>query len=96
MIALDYDGTWTAHPALWRDFVLLCAAKGIPVVVVTNRGPEMPIGESLPVAVVYAAGRPKREAAEKHGHPVAIWIDDYPHLVDFGAGHPVTLAMGLP
>lgn len=96
MIAIDYDGTWSSYPELWRDFVVLCKARNIPVIVVTNRGPETPIRETLPIPVVYAAGAPKRGAAVAAGHAVTIWIDDFPHLVDLGHNHPVAIGLGLP
>lgn len=87
IIAIDYDETWTAFPGLWRDFVASCRQRGITVIIVTNRSMDMHIGDPGKFgveAVVYANGRPKREAAHLHDFNVDIWIDDLPHLVDFG------------
>lgn len=95
IIGLDWDNTYTRRPDFWFDFVGLCTLFQVKVIIVTNRGPEFPC-ERPPVTVVYANGQPKRQAAKAAGYHVDIWIDDFPHLVDFGAGHPAATALGLP
>lgn len=95
-VGIDYDGTWTAAPAFWREVVALAPRFGVGFVLVTNRGPNMPVESGLPMPVVYANGRPKRQAAAKAGWDVQVWVDDYPHLVDLGHGSEVARGLGLP
>lgn len=95
VFGLDYDGTFTADPDLWRRFVADAQRCGHTVVCVTarrevpdfSRDPRLPLG----VPIVLAAQTWKQHAAAKAGYPVNIWIDDMPELIapskvlDFGA-----------
>lgn len=99
IFGLDYDGTFTADPTLWRQFISDAELRGHRVVCVTgrkampdySREPRLP--ESVPV--VLAGSEWKRHAAAKAGYAVSVWIDDMPEMVaptrtidltlDFGA-----------
>lgn len=72
LIALDYDKTYTADPALWDDFVKLAQDYGHTVKIVTMRMPNETI-VGAPVEVVYTSRKAKSSfiAAD-------IWIDDSP------------------
>lgn len=66
-IGLDYDGTFTADPDLWRQFVSDCQRRGHSVICVTARReppdfarePRLPMG----VPIVCAGQAFKRDAA---------------------------------
>lgn len=75
-IALDYDGTWTEHPAFWDAFRALARGYGHKVTIVTMRTPSEPVEASG--AVIYTSRRAKLKYAEENGIDVDIWIDDNP------------------
>ena len=52
LIALDYDKTYTADPALWDNFVDLAQSRGHTVKIVTMRRPDEAIDTDV-VDVVY-------------------------------------------
>ncbi|QTR52670.1 hypothetical protein [Thiothrix unzii] len=87
LIALDYDNTWTSHPAAWPDFVHLFKGMGYEFVCVTSRGAtaknkqelSRTIGEYMPV--VFCNHQPKREIARRFGFSPDIWIDDRPETI---------------
>jgi hypothetical protein len=73
-IALDYDGTFTADPALWLDFIGKAEAAGHDVVCVTMRYPHEAIPPAMPCDVIYTSRKAKAVAVKAD-----IWIDDKPH-----------------
>ena len=75
LIALDYDKTYTADPALWNDFVQLAQNRGHTVKIVTMRRPDEAIVGS-PVEVVYTSRKAKAAVVSAD-----IWIDDSPNWV---------------
>lgn len=82
LIAIDYDDTYTADPALWDVFIAVASSRGHEVICVTGRRASQPVGLELPT--VYADGEYKREAAERAGYRVDVWIDDMPGYVERG------------
>lgn len=83
LIAIDYDNTYAAARGLFAGFVRQCKTLGIDVICVTGRHPTHPIEDStLTVPVIYAAGELKRNAAERAGYVVDIWIDDEPGTIE--------------
>ena len=83
-IAIDYDDTFTADPALWTAFVQMARARWHAVFVTTARFPHdlADVYAALPDAEVIASGgKPKANAAEAYGVGIDIWIDDSPHLI---------------
>lgn len=86
-ISLDYDHTFTADPDLWRQFISDAQRRGHTVVCVTgrreppdfSRDPRMP--DSVPIVCV-GPDALKRDAAAKAGHPINIWIDDMPGVIE--------------
>ncbi len=83
LIALDYDGTYTADPVLWEDFICIAKARGHEVVVATMRYPSESIAlVDDTVRVVYTSRCAKRPALLELGLLVAIWIDDNPHWIN--------------
>lgn len=90
ILAIDYDGTYTRSPGLFRKFVLEGQKLGYTFVCITSRGgpanhdaidpqrePALPEG----VAVHYTQGKPKRAYAQAAGIMVAIWVDDMPESI---------------
>lgn len=92
LIALDYDGTYTADPELWRAFIRNAQARGHQVFIVTMRhGIDHVQSEhhdverqlaGLADRIVYTGRAAKRPRMEFLGHQVQIWIDDQPHWVN--------------
>jgi 3-deoxy-D-manno-octulosonic-acid transferase len=83
---LDWDGTFTEDPDLWRSFVCNAKARGHMVTIVTARHGEKSDevkaeARSLGIDVIFTAGQPKIEAADKAGLLVNVWIDDMPGLL---------------
>jgi hydroxymethylpyrimidine pyrophosphatase-like HAD family hydrolase len=72
LIALDYDKTYTADPALWDDFIQSAKDRGHTVKIVTMRRPDEVI-EYAPVDVIYTSRKAKAVVVNAD-----IWIDDSP------------------
>lgn len=87
IIGIDYDGTFTADPGLWADFVRSATARGHQCVCVTGRSDEgeyaaevrRAVGSLMPV--VFASMCWKKKAAAISGYEVDVWIDDMPEMV---------------
>lgn len=84
-IGIDFDGTWTADPGLWRDFTLAAMRKGHRVVMVTGRkawSDDMN-RHAIPgtMQIVYTGGKLKEQAALAEGVKVDVWIDDMPGMI---------------
>jgi hypothetical protein len=79
LIALDYDGTYTADPQLWDSFIAMASGRGHQVVCATMRYDSEPI--DVPCEVIYTARQPKMAALAALGILPAIWIDDQPHFL---------------
>lgn len=75
LIALDYDKTYTADPALWNDFIVIAQKRGHAVKIVTMRSPDEEI-IGMPVEVVYTNRKAKASVVSAD-----IWIDDSPNWV---------------
>lgn len=70
-IAIDYDGTYTADPALWRLFIEQAKSAGHSVTCVTMRYPHEPV--DMPCEVFYTSRKAKAVAFDAD-----VWIDDSP------------------
>jgi hypothetical protein len=87
LIALDYDGTYTADVELWDRFIAHSRANGHRVFVVTMRFPHEGDEISrrlLPKVdrIIYTSREAKRRHLERLGHAVHVWIDNHPeHIV---------------
>lgn len=75
LIALDYDKTYSADPALWDDFVQSARDRGHTVKIVTMRRPDEAI-PGVPIEVVYTSRKAKASVVSAD-----IWIDDSPQWV---------------
>ena len=91
-ISIDYDGTFTAAPGLWRTFITDAIARGHRVACITRREDTEQNVEELRIAfgdlyqelaavILCGPGRQKRSAAEELGLAVDIWIDDSPEKI---------------
>ena len=83
-LALDFDGTFTEDPDMWRSFIRSAQLRGHTVICATGRKewtddmaryglPEIPI--------VYCWGMMKEEACRKAGYSINVWIDDCPGMI---------------
>lgn len=87
VIAIDYDGTFTIDPDLWRAFIERAQARGHTVVMVTGRSHEGQWGAEVRrevrglVPVVFAAQMWKSTAAQCAGYDVNVWIEDHPETI---------------
>lgn len=89
-IGLDYDGTITADPVLWSEFVRIAKERGHEVKVVTSRdqnpaknGEAYRDNQSVlgwaklaGVGVVFCGFKQKQDC-----WGADVWIDDSPHMV---------------
>lgn len=89
-IAIDYDDTFTADPALWVLVIVAAQHRGHKVICVTGRKalPDFTRDPPLPasVPIVLAGAEFKRVAAGRAGYKVDIWIDDMPEMISSGGG----------
>ena len=85
IIAIDFDGTWTADPGGWRQFYQLMVARGHTLILATGRShyTEDMARASLPpgMPMVFCGGDLKQDACLKAGYTVHIWIDDMPGMI---------------
>lgn len=91
LIALDYDGTYTADPELWLAFVRTAHASGHRVICATMRTPsevaDMDPRLLASVEVVCTHRQAKVTALRDRGVAPDVWIDDSPHwLLNDAAG----------
>lgn len=91
-ISIDFDGTFTAAPGLWRSFVTDAIARGNRVVCITRREDNDENRHELRLAfgdlhdelarvLLCGPNTQKRTAAEDAGLDVDIWIDDSPEKI---------------
>lgn len=85
LIALDYDGTYTADPELWDEFIARARSRDHQVIIATMRikGFEDEIVEAQladKVDEIIYTDRKAKKAAVRHqyGRDPDIWIDDNP------------------
>jgi hypothetical protein len=87
LFGIDYDGTFSRDPPLFRALVSSVRARGHDVVLVTGRSDVAPWGDEVRKAVgglmpiVFAADGWKRDAAAQAGFDVDVWIDDHPEYI---------------
>ncbi len=85
IIALDYDGTYTADPDLWLKFVKDALYKGHKVICVTMRYQHevVTMDERLKalVPVLYTSRGAKKPFLDKLQIYPNIWIDDNPNWI---------------
>ena len=90
-IALDFDGTYSEHPKLWNEFILLCHLHGVGIDIVTLREQDvdkLAIEQDLidrGCNIIYCDGRPKHAVAKDRGLVYDIWIEDDPKAVHEGS-----------
>ena len=79
-IAIDYDNTFTLHPAAWTKAIEALRSSGAEIICISSRFPNVSI-EGIPVPVYYSCGQLKWEFAHERGLEVDIWIDDIPSCI---------------
>ena len=85
LIALDFDGTYTADPELWDMFIENVRARGHEIIIATMRIEGMEedavLGFGLDKKVdkiIYTNRLAKKAAVRKQYKDPDIWIDDNP------------------
>ena len=90
LIALDYDGTYTADPVLWLDFVKRAQSRGHAVICVTMRYDHETLDMCLKlqslVDVIFSSRQAKLPFLNARGVFPDIWIDDSPNWLFEDAG----------
>ena len=82
IIALDYDGTYTADPKLWNAFIKNAFENGHDVFCVTTRNPATELIDTfIPMRVFYTNRQAKMAYCKDHNIKVDVWIDDKPELI---------------
>ena len=90
--SLDFDGTFTASPWLWRQFISNATDAGHRVIVITRREPTESNRSAVSTSLGTAARRlsaillcgaavQKADAAAAAGYAVDVWIDDQPQTI---------------
>lgn len=85
-IALDYDGTYTADPEMWDQFIDLAKKSGHSVAIVSMRYqiPTELISNDLAILaddVIYTGRKAKKDYVQSKGKHFDIWIDDNPEFI---------------
>ena len=85
LIALDYDGTYTADRPLWDGFARAAGARGHEVVIVTARREGAgALVDAASLRVYYTNHHPARKyLRDHHGIVPEVWIDDAPETVAY-------------
>jgi hypothetical protein len=91
-IGIDYDDTFSADPAFWKDVLALAERHGHRCYIVTcrrdtdeNREEIGPDQTGLPRHRHYFTGlSPKRHYMESRGIKIDWWMDDLPESVIHG------------
>ena len=79
IVAMDYDGTYTADPELWQAVIETVKARGHTVYIVTARyRVELGGMPDTGCPVVPTGRRAKEPFLRGEGIEVDIWIDDDP------------------
>lgn len=78
-IAIDYDGTYTRAPEIFRALVISAKSAGHEVVCVTMRTEAG--GMDIPCEIVCTDALRKGPFMENLGRHVDIWIDDHPEFL---------------
>ena len=84
-IALDYDGTFSADPGLWKNFIRDAKLRGHEVILITMRY-EDPVEsaeviqalEESDVRIIYTNRKAKQKFVDELNLKIDIWIDDKP------------------
>ena len=96
VIAVDFDGTYTADPTLWQNFILAAKARGHLVYIVTSRSffaanqDIFDSVEGVATHIYFTSGELKQEYMENIGISVDIWIDDKPEKI-VGTGTTINI-----
>lgn len=88
IFALDFDGTFTADPELWTDWIRVAEYRGHTVFCVTFRPLNHmqkvydTIGSVIdPSRCISTGGMYKKQYTEQNGIHVDVWIDDNPEMI---------------
>lgn len=88
--AVDYDGTFTAAPDIFLDFIRALQIAGHSVFIVTMRYPTETDGtkgdidsrlKDLLVPIVCTSRTAKKAYCQSLGIKIHVWVDDHPEAV---------------
>lgn len=86
IIAIDYDGTYSRDPQTFDTIIALLKSAGHTVICATYRSADniQPVIDSIGklCPVILAGNGWKREAAEKAGYKVDVFVDDMPSSIE--------------
>lgn len=90
VIALDFDGTYTAAPEFWNKVIEMAPENGVKIVICTFRDDRYDDNQSLlwlqqRVPVYFTRGVAKQWWMDQFGEHVDIWIDDRPEALLFNS-----------
>ncbi len=88
-LAIDFDGTYSAHPRLMQELATTALSFGIEVITVTSRRKSLENEQAMRAAgiswrIIFAYDKPKKLAAKEAGCDVCVWVDDQPHMIGDG------------
>jgi hypothetical protein len=92
VIGIDFDGTFTSDPVMFREIVRVMRAFGHTPIMVTQRciehAAEIRAIVQIPdLHIVYASGQSKESAAQLAGFTIQFWVDDNPVSVVTSLSH---------
>lgn len=86
--SLDFDGTYTADPEMWKQWIALVTSLGHEVFCITYRPSHRmqkvhdSIGQVIGIdKCVSTGGTAKKKHVEKIGLKIDVWIDDTPEML---------------
>lgn len=85
-VMVDYDGTYTSNPKMWRTIIHILNMENT-VYLVTSRDPDDIVEdvawfENNNIPIIYCDYKAKRQVCEAQGVKIDIWIDDNPKFID--------------
>ena len=84
-IGIDYDGTISEDPSMWKRIIKIMQDSGHNVYCITKRYKQLSkdIKDTLPkdMKIIFVETKFKTETTNKMKLKIDVWIDDKPHLI---------------
>ena len=84
-IGIDYDGTYSAAPEMFKELISVFQNHGHKCYLVTARSEERSanLPEETGLEVIWTNQKAKARECFKQCVDIDIWIDDYPFVIHF-------------
>lgn len=85
LIAIDYDGTYSADPEFWDVMIDLAIKHGHSVICATMRheseGQEIISKLGRTIKIIFTGRKAKYQFLKDAGYSPTVWIDDSPYYL---------------